>query len=69
MEHDPIIHDSNLYLLNKINSYFKFDLKHTVPVYMLDLMNVEYIVYNEKHEMLNHIKNLLVINNPQPDVT
>jgi hypothetical protein len=35
---------------------------------MLDLMNVEYIVYNEKHEMLNHIKNLLVINNQQPGV-
>jgi len=34
----------------------------------MDLMNVVYIVYNEKLEMLNHIKNLLVINNPQQDV-
>jgi hypothetical protein len=36
---------------------------------MLDLMNAEYIEYNEKHEMPNHTENLVVINNQQLVVT
>lgn len=42
--------------------------KVTVQVCMMDSMNVEYIVYNEIHEMPNHRENLVVINNLQQDV-
>jgi hypothetical protein len=41
---------------------------HTVQVYRMDWMNVEYIVYNEKHGMPIHKESLVVKDNRQQDV-
>ncbi len=68
VEHDPIIHDNNLYLSNELIFNSNLIEKLTAQVYRPDSMNVEYIVCNEKHEMPDHIRNLLVIDNQQPDV-